>query len=169
MSPVLSPRVAAALEAVALRLQAADIPFLLGGSGLLHALGVDVIVRDLDLVLRPHDRERLRAAAGDWWRGVTDEVTPLWRSAWKAELAVDGVAVEALGGLAWVAVGGRVARMPFRAHGTWRCGAAEVPLASPAHWLLLYERYRPERAAQLAPLVPAAEREAALAEVGATC
>jgi hypothetical protein len=161
--------VAAVLEALALRLHGAGIPFLLGGSGLLHALGLDVTVRDLDLVLRPHDRERLQAAARDWWRAVTDERTPLWRSAWKAELEVDGVTVDALGGLAWVADGGRVARMPFRAQGTWRCGAAEVPLASPAHWLLLYERYRPERAAQLAPLVPAAERAAALAELGPTC
>jgi hypothetical protein len=149
-----SPEVAAALEAVALRLREAGIPFLLGGSGLLHALGADVDVGDLDLVLRPEDHDALRDAAGAWWRGSTTEPTPLFRSAWKASLDVDGVEVEALGGLAW-ADGDRVARMPFRAEGTWRCGAAEVPLAPAGSWLELYRLYRPDRAAQLAAVLPA--------------
>jgi hypothetical protein len=160
-----SPEVAAALEAVALRLQAAGVAFLLGGSGLLHALGVPVEVRDVDLVLRPEDHDRLRAAAGDWWRGSSTETTALFRSPWKAELDVDGVVVEALGGLAW-ADGDRVARMPFRAEGTWRCGAAEVPLAPAAAWLLLYERHRPDRAALLAPRLAPGARGVALREVG---
>jgi hypothetical protein len=160
-----SPRVAAALETVALRLHAAGIPFLLGGSGLLHALGVSVRVRDIDLVLRPEDGERLRAAAGAWWRSATTEATPLLRSAWKALLDVGGVEVEALGGLAW-AQDGAVVTMPFRTAGTWRCGEAEVALAPPEHWLLLYERYRPERAAQLAAALGAGARGAALAELG---
>jgi hypothetical protein len=149
-----TPRVAAALEAVALRLQAGGIPFLLGGSALLHALGARVDVGDLDLVLRPGDREPLHAAAGDWWRSFTTEPTPLFRSDWKAALEVGGVPVDALGGLAW-ADGDRIVRMPFRAEGTWRCGAAEVPLAPARHWLALYELYRPERAAQLAAVLPA--------------
>jgi hypothetical protein len=42
----------AALETVALRLGEAGVPFLLGGSALLDALGLDVEVRDLDLMLR---------------------------------------------------------------------------------------------------------------------
>jgi hypothetical protein len=157
-------RQAAALEAVALRLQDDRIPFLLGGSGLLHALGLPVTVGDIDLVLRPEDRERLRASAGDWWRSLTTEPTALMRSDWKAGLEVDGVEVDAVGGLAWAA-GERVVRMPFRAEGTWRCGAADVPLAPAAHWLLLYERYRPERAAALASQVTPAERLAALREL----
>jgi hypothetical protein len=147
-----SPEVAAALEAVALRLHAAGIPFLLGGSGLLHALGADVRVRDVDLVVRPEDRARVEAAAGDWLRAVDTEPTELFRSPWKARLDVGGVEVELIGGLAWVE-GDRVAEMPFRAAGTWRCGRAEVPLAPPEAWLALYERYKPERAAQLAALL----------------
>lgn len=164
----MSPETAAALEAVALRLQGAGVPFLLGGSALLHALGLDVRVRDLDLVLRPQDREPLRAAAGEWWRSLSTRATPLLRSAWKARLVVDAVEVDALGGLAWTASddGGPLVQMPFRAAGGWRCGRAEVPLAPPAHWLLLYERYRPERAAQLTAVVTPAEREAARAELG---
>jgi hypothetical protein len=160
-----SPAVAAALEAVALRLGGAGIPFLLGGSALLHARGVPVAVGDLDLVLRPADHDPLRAAAGAWWGGSTTETTELFRSPWKATLDVDGVQVDALGGLAW-AVGGRVARMPFTAHGTWRCGTTDIALSSAAAWLLLYERYRPDRAAALAPHVSAAERELAERELG---
>jgi hypothetical protein len=160
-----SPAVAAALEAVALRLQRAGVPFLLGGSALLHALGIPVGVGDLDLVLRPEDHDRLRAAAGSWWRSSTHEPTPLFRSAWKATLDVDGVEVDGLGGLAWAA-GERVARMPFRAEGTWRCGAAEIPLSPAGAWLLLYERHRPDRAAALAAHLPAGAREVALEDVG---
>jgi hypothetical protein len=77
----------------------------------------------------------------------------IFRSPWKATLDVDGVEVDVIGGLAWAGDDGRTVRMPFRSAGTWRCGAAEVPLAPPEHWLALYERYRPERAAQLAPVV----------------
>ena len=54
----------AALEAVALRLTAAGVPFLLGGSALLDALGLDVEVRDVDLMLRPEDRAASRRRAG---------------------------------------------------------------------------------------------------------
>jgi hypothetical protein len=161
-----SPRAAAALEAVALRLEAAGVEFLLGGSALLHALGLDVAVRDIDLVLRSGDRERLQAVAGEWWRSASTDTTPYFRSAWKATLDVDGVEVDGLGGLAWVR-GGRVVEMPFRAAGEWRCGAAAVPLAPPEHWLVLYEGYRPERAAALAPVVGAEGRARALAELEA--
>jgi hypothetical protein len=163
-----TPEQAAALEAVAGRLASLDVPFLLGGSGLLYALGVDVGVRDLDLVLRPGDRgvvERL-----PWWVSTTTSPTELMRSAWKAALDVDGVEVEAIGGLAWVASpGGPVVEMPFRAEGTWRCGAAEIPLAPAAHWLLLYERSKPERARLLAPLVGEERRAAAVAALGLGC
>jgi hypothetical protein len=161
-----SPELARALEAVALRLHDAGLEVLLGGSALLDALGLDVPVRDLDLVARPQDRAALEAAAADWWRGATEEQTALWRSPWKAQLDVGGVEVELLGGLAWtLADGGPVATMPFRAEGSIRVGAADVALAPAAHWLLLYERYRPERARLLAPLVGPDRRAAAEAEL----
>jgi hypothetical protein len=157
-----TPETAAALQAVAARLAAGGIGFLLGGSGLLHALGLDVAVRDIDLVLRSEDRAAVEALP--WWVATTTEPTELMRSAWKATLEVDGVEVEALGGLAWW-TGERVATMPFRAEGTWRCGDVDIPLAPAAHWLLLYERYKPARARELAPLVGAARRAAALGEL----
>jgi hypothetical protein len=112
----------AALDAVAARLREHDVPFLLGGSGLLHALGIDVPVRDIDLMLRAEDRERFEAAAGDWLETVTTDAGPVLTSAWKATLDVDGCEVEGLGGLGFA--GGPV--LPFRAGGTWR----GVPLAA---------------------------------------
>jgi hypothetical protein len=156
-----TPQTAAALERVAAALRAAGIPFLLGGSGLLHALGLDVRVGDVDLVLRAGDREAVEALP--WWRSTTTAPTELMRSAWKARLLLDGVEVDAIGGMAWRAVdGGPVVEMPFRAEGEWR----GVPLAPAAHWLLLYEAYKPETAAALAAIVAPEAVAAARAELG---
>jgi len=147
----------AALDAVAARLREHDLPFLLGGSGLLHALGIDVGVRDIDLMLRAQDRERFEAAAGDWLVAVTTAPGPVLTSAWKATLDVHGGEVEGLGGLGFA--GGPV--LPFRAGGEWR----GVPLAAPEIWWAAYRAYKPERAALLEPLVPAEARRRVLAEL----
>ena len=135
----------AALEAVALRLASRDVPFLLGGSALLDALGLDVEVRDVDLMLRPEDRDRFEAACAKWLRGVTTEPGPVLTSAWKATLDVGGVEVEGLGGLGF----SRGPAVPFRAAGTRRYGDAEVPLCDPAIWLELYRSHKPEKAVLL--------------------
>src|SRR5918994_5322339 len=135
----------AALEAVALRLHAAGVPFLLGGGALLDALGLDVEVGDVDLMLRPEDRERFSEACADWLVSVTTEPGEVLSSDWKATLDVTGVEVEGLGGLG---VRG-AATAPFRAAGSRRYGAAEVPLCDPAVWLELYRVYKPEKAALL--------------------
>ena len=99
----------AALEAVALRLDAAGVPFLLGGSALLDALGLEVEVRDVDLMLRPQDRAAFEAACAEWLVAVTTEPGEVLSSDWKATLDVDGVEVEGLGGLGF-AGGARRAR-----------------------------------------------------------
>jgi hypothetical protein len=135
----------AALEAVALRLTGHGVPFLLGGSALLDALGLDVAVRDIDLMLRPEDRARFEAACEAWLREVTTEPGPVLTSAWKATLDVRGVEVEGLGGLA--VAGGPAA--PFRCCGVRRYGSVDVPLCDPSVWLELYRVYKPERAALL--------------------
>ena len=139
----------AALEAVALRLAAAGVPFLLGGSALLDALGLDVAVRDVDLMLRPGDRAAFESACADWLVAVTTEPGEVLTSDWKATLDVDGVEVEGLGGLG--VLGGAAA--PFRSGGSRRYGAADVPLCDAAVWLELYRAYKPEKAALLEPLV----------------
>jgi hypothetical protein len=148
----------AALEAVARRLTEHGVPFLLGGSGLLHALGLDVPVRDIDLMLRAGDRVRFEAAAGDWLVATTTEPGPVLTSAWKATLDVGGVEVEGLGGLGFA--GGP--ELPFRSGGSWH-GA---PLAAPEIWWAAYRAYKPERAVLLEPLVDARARERVLAELG---
>jgi|SRR5829696_1779514 len=135
----------AALEVVAQRLHEAGVPFLLGGSALLDALGLEVEVGDVDLMLRPEDRERFEAACGPWLVAVTTEQGPVLTSAWKATLEIDGVEVDGLGGLGFT--GGPA--VPFRAAGSRRYGAADVPLCDPAVWLELYRAYKPEKAALL--------------------
>src|SRR3954465_11348032 len=128
----------AALEAVALRLAAHDLPFLLGGSGLLDALGLDVEVRDVDLMLRPADRDAFEAACAEWLRDVTTEPGGVLTSAWKATRdgagggraprGAEGGGGGGLGGLGFA--GGPP--VPFRAGGSRRYGRAEVPLCDPA-------------------------------------
>jgi hypothetical protein len=147
----------AALDAVADRLREHDVPFLLGGSGLLHALGIDVPVRDIDLMLRGEDRDRFEAAVDEWLVTVTTDPGPVLTSAWKATLDVLGGEVEGLGGLGFA--GGPV--LPFRAGGEWR----GVPLGAPEIWWAAYRAYKPDRAALLEPLVPGAARERILAEL----
>jgi hypothetical protein len=147
----------AALDAVAERLREHDVPFLLGGSGLLHALGIDVPVRDIDLMLRAEDRGRFEAAAGGWLVTVTTDPGPVLTSVWKATLDVLGGEVEGLGGLGFA--GGPV--LPFRAGGEWR----GVPLAAPEIWWAAYRAYKPDRAALLEPLVPDAARQRILADL----
>ena len=121
------------------------MPFLLGGSALLDALGLDVEVRDVDLMLRPEDRDAVRGglrATGS--SRVTTEPGAVLTSAWKATLDVDGVEVEGLGGLG---VRGRRRRRRSAPAGSRRYGAADVPLCDPAVWLELYRAYKPEKAA----------------------
>jgi hypothetical protein len=148
----------AALETVALRLHAAGVPFLLGGSALLDALGLEVEVGDVDLMLRPEDRARFEAACAEWLVAVTTEPGEALTSAWKATLDVGGKEVEGLGGLG--ITGGPAA--PFLAAGARRYGAAEVPLCDPAVWVDLYRVYKPEKAALLAAHLAGGARVAAV-------
>ena len=147
----------AALDAVAARLREHGIEFLLGGSGLLHALGIDVPVRDIDLMLRAGDRDRFEAAAGDWLVAVSTDPGPVLTSAWKATLDVAGAEVEGLGGLGFA--GGP--QLPFRRGGEWR----GVPLAAPEIWWSAYRMYKPDRARLLEPHVAPEARERILAEL----
>src|SRR5688500_11147645 len=89
----------AAPETVALRLHAVGVPYLLGGSALLDALGLDVPVRDIGLMLRPEDRMAFTEACAPWLVSVTEKPGEVLTSAWKATLDVVGVEVEGLGGL----------------------------------------------------------------------
>lgn len=154
-----------ALAAIAMRLERADVPFLLGGSGLLHALGLPVSVRDLDLMARPQDHDALREAAGDWWQGSAHDLDERHRSDWLATLRVAGVAVEVMAGLA-VVIGGEVVALPFRQGGMWSAEDVEVPLAAPEVWWLVYRGTKPGKAALLESVIPVETRQALLEELG---
>jgi hypothetical protein len=130
-----------ALLKVGARLREHEIDFLLGGSALLRALGHDVPVRDVDLMLRAEDRERFEAACAEWWIATTTDPGPVLTSDWKATLDVDGVEVEGLGGLGFA--DGR--KLPFRGEGEWR----GIPLAAPEVWYAAYRAYDPGKAALL--------------------
>jgi hypothetical protein len=132
-----------ALLKVAARLRAAEVPFLLGGSALLYALGFDVPVRDVDLMLRAEDRERFETACAEWWVATTTDPGPILTSDWKATLDVDGVEVEGLGGLG--IAGGP--KLDFRGEGEWH----GIPLAAREVWYEAYRLYNPEKAALLRP------------------
>ena len=121
----MQPPLEAALEAVALRLSAARVPFLLGGSALLDALGLDVTVRDIDLMLRPEDREAFEAACADWLVAVTTEPGEVLSSEWKATLDVGGVEVDGLGGLG-IRGGARRAVPRGRLAPLWGCRGPAV-------------------------------------------
>ena len=123
---------------------AAGVPFLLGGSALLDALGLDVEVRDVDLMLRPEDRARVRGGLratgsssvttepGDRCSPATGRrrsTSTAWRSRASAASAF---------------AGGPAA--PFRAGGSRRTAPPTSPLCDPAVWLELYRVYKPEKA-----------------------
>jgi|SRR5688572_2004721 len=152
----------AALEVVALRLNAAGVPFLLGGSALLDALGLEVEVRDVDLMLRPGDRAAFEAACAEWLVSATTEPGEVLTSDWKATLDVGGVEVEGLGGLGFT--GG--ATVPFRAGGSRMYGAAPVALCAPEVWWALYRVYKPDKAALMESIVPESARALILVELG---
>lgn len=149
--------VRAALATVGRRLDAAGVPFLLGGSGLLWALGLTEEVRDLDLQLDASDEHRLVAAAGPWLVTVTRETDDLWASPWLARLAVGRVDVDAIGGMAFRHAGG-VARLPQRRGGTVEVDGVTIAYADPALWWAVYRAYKPHKAALLEAVTDDAAR-----------
>ncbi len=137
-----------ALATVGRRLHGAEVAFLLGGSGLLWALGLTDEVGDLDLQVDEADEDRLVAAAGSWLVDVTRQGTDLWASPWLARLRVDGVEVDAIGGMAFHHAGG-IARLPMRAGGTVDVDGVTIAYADPALWWAVYRAYKPTKAACL--------------------
>jgi hypothetical protein len=161
------PAVEQALASVARRLHAARIPFALGGSGLLEAHGLIEGVRDLDLMLPPGTLTALCEAVEDgWWQGVDREPHPVYASDYRARLAVVGVEVDALGGMA-LRVDDRVCPLPFATDGETSAAGETIPLAPLAQWWLVYRAARPERAALVEPALSPAARRQALELIGA--
>lgn len=154
-----------ALAKLARRLDAHGLAFVLGGSGLLSALGLTVEVADLDVLLPAESHDALRTAAGEWWRGSRHGGDGLWRSDWLASLEVDGVPVDAVGGFAFY-FEERLVRLPLRSSAAIDVDGARIPLCDPALWWVVYTAYKPAKAALLEGVVTPSERAGARAELG---
>jgi hypothetical protein len=133
------------------------IPFQVGGSALLHALGLVERVGDLDVVFRSEDRDRVGAAL----RAATGVVPvfdvrqePGFVSGWRAKHDFRGVELDMTASIALEYPDGFVARLPFREGPGWDFEGTPIPLAPLTDWLLVYRYHDPERARLLAPLVP---------------
>jgi hypothetical protein len=148
----------------------AEVPFQVGGSALLHALGLVDRVGDLDLVFRADDRRVLgRVLQRETGEAPAFDVTqePGFVSTWRAKLAWRGVELDMTGEIALRYPDGFVARIPFTQGSTWDLGGVPVPLAPPADWLLVYRYHNPSRAALLEPFVPAERWRELLLAIGA--
>lgn len=161
---------AAALIGVTRLLDQAGIPFQVGGSALLYALGLVDRVGDLDLVFRSRDREGLsgvleRATGSPPVFDVDQE--PGFTSSWRAKHRYLGTELDITGGIALRYPGGFVARIPFTEGTTWELGGVAVPLAPLSDWLLVYRYHNPQRGRLLEPCVPAEQWAALLAVIGA--
>jgi hypothetical protein len=149
-----TPEVRTALISVAERLRDEQVPYLLGGSALLHAHGLVDHVGDLDLMLPGNALERFRAATESWWVGVSTDAQLPFASAWKATLDVAGVQVEGIGDFAVVGPEG-VLRIPYEQDGSWELDGLSIPLASLDAWRTIYRVIKPERMAVLPESGPA--------------
>ena len=148
---------------MASRLHEQQIPFALGGSGMLHLLGLTDEVGDLDLQAPTAAHDAVREAAGRWWVDSHRETRRIWRSAWIAQLQVGREPVEVIGGLALIDDGG-VRRIPLRATRDADVDGVPIPLADPALWWVVYRAYRPDKAGLLEQVVSATARRRALTE-----
>jgi hypothetical protein len=100
---LLPPRILAAVVAVAARLDAAGIPWLLGGSAGRAALGFRRRPRDVDVEVRAEQAAAAAAALGAALARADDGT----RSAWRASTTLAGVEVDLSAGLTVERPGGR--------------------------------------------------------------
>lgn len=122
--------------------------FGLGGSTLLHQLGLESAPRDLDLMCATDDFAAIVARLQQRLEPLPRAAHPRFRSAGFAQFASpDGVEVDVMAGIE-VATGGLPARWHFDpARLRW---SAALPWMDPRDWLELYRLFdRPMRVAQL--------------------
>jgi hypothetical protein len=148
-------RTRVALRRVAHALAAAGIPYQLGGSGLLFALGLLDRVGDLDIVFpsgaRGEVAQVLRDLTGAEPRFDARQ-EPGFVSDWRCRHELDGQPLDLSGGVA-VLLDGREIELPFRAGGIWDLEGTTIPLAPSEQWLLIYLVHGSPRAELLAPHV----------------
>jgi hypothetical protein len=149
-----------ALAALTRVLAGEDVPFQVGGSALLYALGLVDEVGDLDVVFRPEDRVRLGTAllSATGVPPVFDVgQEPGFVSGWRASHRFRGVDLDMTAAVALRYREGFVARLPFRDGSVWDVEGTPVPLAPLTDWLLVYRYHNPARAELLEPFVAVEE------------
>ena len=130
------------------RLADAAIDYQLGGSAMLVLRGIDTPVGDLDLVFRSGSGQRVAASLEEWWEGFSTIDHPHFDSDWYARISVSGIPVDLVGGFAIKEVG----TLTFMSGGHVDVAGTSIPLAPVDHWISIYERHDPAKAAQLAEL-----------------
>lgn len=162
--PDVDAPVVAALTSLSRTLAQARIPWQLGGSGLLRALGLVDTVRDLDCVFPPSVMDRLQVVliAGT---GVVPRFDARQEdgfvSAFRGRHRWQGVELDMTAGIA-LDYGEAVANLPFTAGDRWVVDGVPVPLAPLEQWLLIYRFHNPIRARLLEPFVDPARWRAFL-------
>ena len=148
-------RVGAALVSLGRALGTAGIPWQLGGSGLLHAMGLVDTVRDLDVVFPPEAMDPMTVVLREH-TGVEPTFTARQEdgfvSGFRGRHEWDGVELDVTAGIT-LDYGGLVVRLPFSAGREWMFGGEVIPLAPLEQWLLIYRFHNPVRSRLLAPLV----------------
>ena len=131
------------------RLGAAGIDYQLGGSAMMVLRGIDVPVGDLDLIFPSESGEEVAAALEEWWEGFSTIDHPDFASDWYARISVSDIPVDLVGGFAIKEMG----TLAFKSGGYADVAGTSIPLAPVDHWISIYERHDPAKAAQLAELV----------------
>lgn len=165
----LAPGLRGALADVARRLSHDGIPFVVGGSTMLAARGLDVTVGDLDICTTGDRLDAVLTALESLNPVVRREPPPPWRSKWlvRAAFPGDGTAVDVIGDLA-IDIDGATVRLPVdRAHAeVVEVEGEAVAFDSMWRWYHLYTVHNPARAAQIAAIAGPGVLENAAAELG---
>jgi hypothetical protein len=151
---------------LAAALNAREVPWRLGGSAMIAALGADVVVGDLDVTVPAGTLDAVQAACEEWSpRTSVGNPPPPWCSSWLVAASIGDVEVEVIGDLCVVTPEGR-RPVPQDLGGHLDLEGVTVPLADPAVWWWVYRGYKPDRASLLEAIVPATRRAAVERRLG---
>jgi len=151
----LSRSIGIALAQASGALSGADVPHAVGGSVLLHALGIPVEPRDVDILTAPRWRAEV-AAALDWERLPPPPPSNFLASAWIDRFQAEGVVVEVMADMT-VLTGEHRFTVPVGGGRSFTVDGVDVPLGDPVAWLVVYRVIRPERAEALAGVLDSAD------------
>lgn len=131
------------------------VPWLLGASGLLLAHGLTERVGDWDLLVPADARGEVADRLAPWLESIIVDRDPPWRSAFIGRLAVDGVPIEVIGGMALRHEEGVYRVEVGLPTDWWEVEGRRIPLAPLEEWYILYLLMgREAKAARIESLLP---------------